>query len=112
MAGVLALALGGLTVVLVTARPDSTSGAIFAAGEVYQCNPGNPPAPPAAWPGSGGGYEVTCSITIVNTVTARGATSSTVTAIACAGAAKPIVKQPTRTAKQITAANRLQVLKC
>jgi hypothetical protein len=41
---------------------------------------------PPAFP-TGAGYQVTCTITIANTVTAAGATSSTVTATACLAAA-------------------------
>jgi len=46
---------------------------------VTQCDP---PAYP-----TGAGYEVTCTVSVVNTVTASGATSSTVTTTACLAAA-------------------------
>ncbi len=57
---------------------NSVAGAQDTAPAVDQCDAGSASAFP-----TGAGYEVTCTIAIVNTITAQGATSSTVTAIAC-----------------------------
>jgi hypothetical protein len=55
------------------------ASAAVSAPAVAQCNP---PAIP-----TGAGFEVSCDVTVVNNVTAAGATSSTVTATECEAAA-------------------------
>src|ERR1039458_2783297 len=55
------------------------TAAAATAPAVTQCNP---PAFP-----TGAGFEVTCTVTIENTISAQGVTSSTVTATACLAAA-------------------------
>jgi hypothetical protein len=52
-----------------------------AAPTIIQCNPAE------SFPGSTAGWEVTCNVTIENTITSTGATSSMVTATACLTAA-------------------------
>src|SRR5487761_1734004 len=78
------------------AEPPPASGATSAPA-VSQCD-----AP--AYP-TGAGYQVTCTITIVNTVTAQGATSSTVTATACLAAAG--VLPPSGCTTTVTTSNQL-----
>jgi hypothetical protein len=71
-------AVVALFVVVAVAQVPSASASV-SAPSVAQCDP---PAYP-----TGAGYQVTCTLEIVNTVTAAGATSSTITATACLAAA-------------------------
>ena len=63
----------------VTPTPLVTVAAAVAPPVVSQCNPPDFP--------TGAGFEVTCTVTIVNTVTPAGASNSTVTTTACIAAA-------------------------
>ena len=58
---------------------EGPASAVATAPAAAQCNPPDIP--------TGAGYQVTCNITIENTVTSQGATSSTVTATECLAAA-------------------------
>ena len=62
-------------------RPSMINRLELTAGtaSVAQCNADTYPA--------GAGYQVTCTLTVVNTITAAGAESSVVTATACLAAA-------------------------
>ncbi len=74
-----------------------TAAAAPAAPVANQCNP---PAFP-----TGAGQEITCDITIQNSITAQGATQSTVTATACLGAAG--VGPPVGCTTTVTTSNQL-----
>jgi len=65
--------------------PAGATGPI--APTVLQCNPAQ------SFPGATAGWEVTCHVTVENTVTSTGATSSTVTSTACLTAAGVIPTQ-------------------
>src|SRR5450759_884190 len=58
----------------------SSPAAVNTAPAITQCNPPD-------FPGTTAGWEVTCTVTVVNTTTAAGATSSTVTTTECLAAA-------------------------
>src|SRR5450759_5142631 len=58
----------------------SSPAAVDTAPAITQCNPPD-------FPGDTAGFQVTCTVTVVNTTTSTGATSSTVTISACLAAA-------------------------
>ncbi len=84
LAGVLLLAVVSMSMWGALSH-GGVAGALPTAPTVTQCDAASISAP-SAFP-TGADYQVTCTITIVNNVSASGATSSTVTASACLAAA-------------------------
>jgi hypothetical protein len=76
-----AMALGlAIALVGVSRASASSAAAVDTAPAITQCNPPD-------FPGDTAGFQVTCTVTVVNTTTSTGATSSTVTISACLAAA-------------------------
>jgi hypothetical protein len=95
-----------MTVAMVTALGVLVLGGFFGTqiASAAATAPAATQCDPPAFP-TGAGYQVTCTITIDNTVTAAAATSSTVTATACLAAAG--VTPPSGCTTTVTTSNQL-----